>query len=727
MLLDIRILNIHKMMGEFMRKKFKLAFILLLLIGLHLLIPFSKASEATPSSCSEAIEEFEKFVRDQMALDKAPGLSVGFLKGDYIWSRGFGHSDLENMVPAKPESTYRLASVTKTITAIAVLQLVEAGKIDLDAEVQTYVPYFPRKKWPVTVRLLLGHLGGISHYKNYGVEGGIKVHKNTKEALAIFQDFDLVAEPGTKYNYSSYGYNLLGAVIEGVSGQSYGDYIRKHVFEPLGMSDSRLDDPSDLILNRVRGYRLVKGEIKNSEYVDISSRFAAGGTRSTVVDLLKYAQGVIEGKVLKAETWKQMFTSMATKDGFFTGYGMGWGVRPQRGHFQVSHGGSQPETMTYLLIFPLEKFAIAAASNLEGVNLMLYVRRLAELVLNEDLDSSAYASEMTGQVIYNNCFNIFSYGLSRFTWEGKQTAKDEKELAEAFSYFNKYCNKASLEKNFSQSRKMIDNGFHLVSNQALIKVGAFMASALKESLGEERLKSYYQSGPIPFFKDYIEISNKWPAGKKNYRFDKNFVKLVSDWDKDWNATYTDYVRNLPLTIKTDFDELGLSLKKTFSGRTLYPDINSDMERLGSYFLERDEIEKALKVFGLSCELYPNSPDALSNFAKAQVWTGNSEEAGKLFKKAFSLDPEHPRVSKDSFYSLGRRLEEAGKFKEIFAVADIALGLYSKDAQLHKDVGDIYLKTGQKEKALGFYKKALEIDPKLEEARNAAEKIEKEKK
>ena len=182
------------------------------------------------SSYSEALKEFEKYVSEQMTLDKAPGLSVGFMKGDFTWTKGFGYSDLENKVQAKPESSYRLASITKTLTAISVLQLVEAGKIDLDAEVQTYVPYFPKKKWPVTVRLLLGHLGGISHYKNYSVEGRIKVHKSTKEALAIFQDFDLVAEPGTRYNYSSYGYNLLGAVIEGASGQSFGDYINKHIF-----------------------------------------------------------------------------------------------------------------------------------------------------------------------------------------------------------------------------------------------------------------------------------------------------------------------------------------------------------------------------------------------------------------------------------------------------------------------------------------------------------------
>ncbi|NIM57444.1 MAG: serine hydrolase [Candidatus Aminicenantes bacterium] len=678
------------------------------------------------SSYDEAIKNFEKFVNEQMALDKAPGLSVGFMKGDYIWTKGFGFSDLENKVTAKPESSYRLASITKTITAIAVLQLVEDGKIDLDAEVQTYVPYFPKKKWPVTVRLLLGHIGGISHYKNYDVEGHIKVHKNTKEALAIFQDFDLVAEPGTKYNYSSYGFNLLGAVIEGASGQSYGDYIKKHIFDPLGMENSRLDNPEDLISNRVNGYRLIKGEVKNSEFVDVSSRFAGGGTRSTVVDLLRYAKGIIEGKLLKSQTWKRAFTSMATRDGTFTGYGMGWSVRPWNGHFQVSHGGSQPETRTHLLIFPTENFSIAVASNLEGVNLRTYVRRLAELVLEEDFDSAAFASDTAEQVVIDNCARVFSYGMSSLDWHDTHISKDEAELAAAFSYFDKYVNKKSLKKNFKETKKKIEDGFHPVSKQALIKVGSFMAFALKENLGEEKIKAYHKSGPLAFFSDYIKISNKWPHSRNNYKYPKSFAKLISSWEKDWNATYTDYVRNLLITANTDFDELGSRLKRAFSGADFYPDFSREMESAGFYYLWKDEIKNSFKIFNLSRELYPDSPLPLSNLAAAYLWTGNAEEAKKLFKKAFALNPDHSSVSLGEFRYLGRRLENEKKMKEIFALAEIALELYPKSAELHKEIADIYLKTGQKDKARIFYKKALELDPKLEAAKKKLEELEKEK-
>jgi CubicO group peptidase (beta-lactamase class C family) len=241
------------------------------------------------------LRAFEQFAEEAMRAQKMPGLSVAVMHGDFRWSRGFGFADVENEVPARADSSYRMASVTKPMTAVAVLKLFEEGKIDLDAEVQTYVPYFPRKAHPVTVRQLLAHQGGISHYRDYDKEGRIREPKSTREALEIFANFDLVNEPGTAYRYTSYGYNLLGAVIEGASGKSYGEYMRETVWTPLGMTSTRLDDPRALIPHRVTGYVLEKGELRRSEYVDISSRFAAGGTRSTVGDMIRFIEGIANG------------------------------------------------------------------------------------------------------------------------------------------------------------------------------------------------------------------------------------------------------------------------------------------------------------------------------------------------------------------------------------------------------------------------------------------------
>jgi CubicO group peptidase (beta-lactamase class C family) len=249
----------------------KVTRLVLVALLLQIMLPVAAAIQSQ-RQYTEELKQFDDFVARQMKFDKTPGLTIGFIKDNFVWVKGYGFADLENKVPAKPESAYRLASVTKPMTALAIMQLVDKKKIDLDAEVQTYVPYFPKKQWPVTVRQVLGHIGGISHYKNSEQELHIKEHKSTREAIAIFQDFDLVAEPGTRYNYSSYGYNLLGAIIESASGMSYGEYMKQNVWGPAGMTDTRMDDPQQVIPNRVRGYRLVNGEVKNSEFVDISSR-----------------------------------------------------------------------------------------------------------------------------------------------------------------------------------------------------------------------------------------------------------------------------------------------------------------------------------------------------------------------------------------------------------------------------------------------------------------------
>lgn len=343
----------------------------------------------TADKYADKLRAFEDFVLQQMEKNKVPGLTVGFIKDDYLWVKGFGYADVENKTPAKADSSYRFASVQKSMTAAAILQLAEQGKINLDAEVQTYVPYFPKKKYPITVRQLLYHLGGIPHYVNRDLEQHIKEHKTTREAIAIFENFDLIAEPGTKFSYSSYGYNLLGAVIEGASKQSYADYMREHIWQPLGMIDTRMDDPLDLIANRVRGYQIVNGALKNSEFIDVSSRFAAGGTRGTVRDLLKFMKGLNDGKVLSPKSVELMYTPMRTQDGNISGfpktagYAMGWNLAPQRDGLVVINDGGQQETRTFILNFPAKKFALAIAQNLESDDDGAIIFRLYELVLSE--------------------------------------------------------------------------------------------------------------------------------------------------------------------------------------------------------------------------------------------------------------------------------------------------------------------------------------------------------
>jgi CubicO group peptidase (beta-lactamase class C family)/predicted negative regulator of RcsB-dependent stress response len=650
---------------------------------------------------------------------------VGFLKDDFTWTEGFGYADLENRVPAKPQSSYRMASITKTFTATAVLQLVEAGKMTLDAEIQTYVPYFPRKEWPITIRLLLGHLGGIPHYVDREEELHIKEHKNTRESIAIFQDFDLIAEPGTKYHYSSYGYNLLGAAIEEASGLPYGQYVKEHIFDPLGMADTRMDDPTALILHRVDGYRRLNGEVVNSEYVDMSSRFAAGGTRSTVVDLLKYARGIIDEKLLREETWRLMFEPMATIAGILTGKGLGWSISPWKGHFQISHGGSQQETRTHILVFPLEKFALAVASNMENFDRELYIKKIAECILEENLDTPIYVSDEREESLYNACEQAFSYGLSQYYWHNGPLTQNTDEIKKAFAYFNQNVTLESLRRNPKAARSKISLGIHPTAQRAFTKVGSFMAYVLEKNLGREKLRGYHKTGPIAFFRDYAQLTNNMPPSNQPYKLSKRFTELLSDWEKDWEKVYTYDMPHLSIPFDVDFETLRLDLKQSFSGSSLYPDLHQAMIQVAQYHLQNENPQKSQLFLNLAAELYPNRADHWASLAALHLWTGNGKEAKRCFKKTFAKKPDHPGISSYRFRELARQLLNAQKFDQLPVLAEIATEFHPSSWELLRDLGDIFFQIGQREVAFRFYKKALKLNPEFKKGQQKIKVLEKE--
>ena len=165
-------------------------------------------------------------------------------------------ADVENFVPMTPMTTIRLGSISKPITAIAVMQLVEQGKMDLDGEIQRYVPSFPKKQWPVTIRELLGHLGAVRHYQGDDEEGSTRHYTDRTEPLKIFAGDPLLFEPGTRFSYTTYGFNLLGAAVENASGEKFLDYLQAHIFQPAGMDHIRDDNVYAIIPHRARGYRL---------------------------------------------------------------------------------------------------------------------------------------------------------------------------------------------------------------------------------------------------------------------------------------------------------------------------------------------------------------------------------------------------------------------------------------------------------------------------------------
>lgn len=663
---------------------------------------------------------FEEFVKTQMAADNVPGLSIAFQKDDVVWAKAFGYADVENKTPARVESMYRLASVTKPMTAAAILQLVEKGKIDLDAEVQTYVPYFPKKHFPVTVRQLLGHLGGISHYKDYDKEGHFKDHKSTRDAIAVFENFDLVAEPGTRFNYSSYGYNLLGAVIEGASGKSYGDYMRENIWGPLGMNDTRMDSPVEIIPNRVRGYEIANGKLRNSEFVDISSRFAAGGTRSTVLDLLKFAKGIQEGKILGPASLELIKNSMTTKTGEITNYSAGWVTNPINGRYALTHSGGQQETSTYLFTAPSRKLTLAIAINQEGANTFPYLSRLFEILTGEAWNVFSYiANERTKVPLIVGMQGVFEEGRAHFEKTGKAYSDNLQETAQAFTLFNQTLNDAAFAAPAQQDLFRKIGRARSQGGGPMVRIGSYMARKLQEKYGAARMTSYSNTGAIGFFGDYIALDHIPPE----FRFNDEVIKTVTAWNQSWSRTNTEAARRLTFGTGTNFDELGTQMRRDFGKESVYPNFSGDMISVIRQLARQGQLEKALKVSTLAVDLYPglDQPNAYSGVIN--ILSGNKEKGMQFLKSAAAING-NGIASANGLNGLAYEIAGAGMTDAAIAVLHAAVELYPQEANLYDSLGEFYLKKGSKEKAIEFYKKALATSDKYPNAEKAKEILQK---
>jgi CubicO group peptidase (beta-lactamase class C family) len=290
-------------------------------------------------------------------------------------------ADVENQVPATADTVYRLASISKMLTAVAAMQLVEQKKLDLEAPIQKYVPGFPEKQAPITAALLLKHQSGIRHYKGDEVRS-IVFYSRVGEALKIFQDDPLLFAPGEKFSYTTYGFNLLGTAIEGASGADYVSYVQEHVCRPAGMLTIQPDNPSKIIPHRAAGYRMKTpakdAELLNDFAVDVTNKIPGGGWCSTPGDLARFAIALMDAKLVSRETLEQMWTVQKTADGKNTPCGLGCFVAKMDGERIVSHSGGQPKVSTFLLLMPGKRQAIALMCNLRDAPLEPLARELVK-------------------------------------------------------------------------------------------------------------------------------------------------------------------------------------------------------------------------------------------------------------------------------------------------------------------------------------------------------------
>ena len=354
-------------------KKLTYLFILLLFV--------ISACKTEDPRVAEAEKLIERLKEESESVGWTATVSV---KGETVFSKGFGLGNYEQEVPVYPDKTkFRIGSISKALCGAALGILIEEGRIDLDAPVQQYAPYFPEKKYTLTTRQVAGHIAGIRHY-NHGEFYSSKFYPTVNSGLDIFMNDTLLFEPGTAYSYSSYGFNLLSAAIEGASGQDFLSFMQERVFDPLEMTETRAEYMDSLILYRAGYYSMAEGKTINAPYVDNSYKWAGGGFISCSEDLVKFGNALLENKLFSSETLMALVTPQKLTDGSATEYGMGFFTGTDAfGRFYFGHGGGSVGGCGNFLVYPEEKIVIAVITNDTRAKVGDDLHRLADIFAGE--------------------------------------------------------------------------------------------------------------------------------------------------------------------------------------------------------------------------------------------------------------------------------------------------------------------------------------------------------
>ena len=320
-------------------------------------------------------QQIDKDMQNEIAKQSLVGAALGIIvDGEIAYLKGYGLEDRENKIPVTRKTLFRWASISKSLTSVAAMQLYEKKRLDLHKDVRSYVPEFPDKNTLVTTRDLLCHQGGIVHYSN-----GEVIHTRRQYdvphpfesvvlALDTFRESPLVNQPGEKFSYTTHGYILLSAVIERAGREKFASQVEKRITRPLGMTTLQPDYQWKNIPHRAVGYRKKNKKVVPSTNTDVSWKLGGGGFISNIDDLALFAKGLINGKLVKPETERLMWTPQKLKNSKSTTYGYGFNINGTGKELRVAHSGGQEKTRTRMVIFPGKRMGVVVMSNSEHCN-----------------------------------------------------------------------------------------------------------------------------------------------------------------------------------------------------------------------------------------------------------------------------------------------------------------------------------------------------------------------
>jgi CubicO group peptidase (beta-lactamase class C family) len=337
---------------------------------------------STGTLAEQSPDAVDEYVQAEMEKQHIPGLSLLVSRdGKPIREQGYGLANVELQVAVKPETVFQSGSVGKQFTASAVMMLVEESKISLEDPLTKFFPEAPAAWKQVTVHELLSHTAGFTDYpKNFN----FRKDYTEDEVLKVVESIPLAYPPGTKWSYSNLGYATLGIMIHKVTGKFYGDFLQERIFKPLDMSTTRIISEADIMPNRAAGYRLVKGQLKNQEWVaPMINTTADGSLYFSINDLAKWDAALYTEKLLKRSSLDQMWTVAKLKNGQPNSghYGYGWSIETKNGHRVVGHGGSWQGFKTHISRYVDDKLTVVVLINQADAEPGPITDRVAEMYL----------------------------------------------------------------------------------------------------------------------------------------------------------------------------------------------------------------------------------------------------------------------------------------------------------------------------------------------------------
>lgn len=319
---------------------------------------------AQTSGVSQLNSVFDALLSPQFKGD-GPGIAVLVTrKGQVIYQKALGKANLELGVPMQTENVFRIGSITKQFTAVAILQLMEKGKLNVTDEIVRFLPDYPTGGHKITIEHLLTHTSGIQDYT--GIKdtiGRSRLDFTTREMIAYFKDAPLRFIPGTKYEYSNSNYFLLGYIIELISGKSYMEFLQQEFFDPLGMTRSLYASDIQVVKNRVDAYALGKNGYEKVIHESVTQPYAAGSIMSTIGDLFKWHKAILSYQLIKKETLEKALTRYKLANGQEIDYGYGWRLGSVYESPSIWHGGLIDGFMSMAIYLPREDVFVTVLSN----------------------------------------------------------------------------------------------------------------------------------------------------------------------------------------------------------------------------------------------------------------------------------------------------------------------------------------------------------------------------